>query len=428
MKNKLFALALALFSSVVSAQGLGYSFGSMAYQNSDSVSIAGGTVSGLTLFNASRVTTATTAQESLYGYLTVSPASDSAAVYSGTSTGINVTGAANFTAYLLGIGAFLTHSGSGLVDAMYGADLEAGIGVSGTGDLTLGVGAYVGLYDSGAGTIVEGRGLEIGNIPATTDWSVYSSGATDTAYFAGDMLIGTLDAGLPLTVTSLSATANALELRSARAALVGLNTVSGISFRSNDTSLTAPGTVTAQINAFANETHTASALGTRLSLYATGQGSTSPVETLRVSGILSGVNFLQATAAVTTTSPTLSAGGADTDINLQLSGKGVGTVMIGDSCTATASAGAATCSAQRMVITSESLTTAAGTDYNLTVTNTRVTSSSIILCSGANGTNSTEGVGIRRTQPGSGSFVVRVRNDNTLSAFNGTVKVSCVVH
>jgi hypothetical protein len=97
----------------------------------------------------------------------------------------------------------------------------------------------------------------------------------------------------------------------------------------------------------------------------------------------------------------------------------------GGTGTATATAGAATLNRQRGVITSETgLTTAAGADYVLTLTNDRITAGSIVLATAGNGTNTTEGVAIHRVTPGSGSVVIHVRNTHASAAWNGSVKVA----
>ncbi len=104
-----------------------------------------------------------------------------------------------------------------------------------------------------------------------------------------------------------------------------------------------------------------------------------------------------------------------------------GTVLGSAPTTATATAGAATASAGRVTVTSEALTTAAGADYTLTLTNTHVLATSIVLCSPANGTNTTEGLSVQRTQPSAGSVVIKVRNTHAASALNGTIKVNCAI-
>ena len=87
-------------------------------------------------------------------------------------------------------------------------------------------------------------------------------------------------------------------------------------------------------------------------------------------------------------------------------------------------AGAATLNAQHGTITSESLTTAAGSDYTLTLTNSFVSTSSRIMVSLDDGTNSTAPIYVRKVTPGSGSATIVVRNGHTSSALNGTIKLS----
>lgn len=96
----------------------------------------------------------------------------------------------------------------------------------------------------------------------------------------------------------------------------------------------------------------------------------------------------------------------------------------GPNQTATATTGAATLNAPKGKITSESVTTAAGSDYTLTLTNSTITAASIVQASVANGTNTTEGLAVNRVQPGAGSVVIHVRNTNASSALNGTIVIS----
>ena len=101
-----------------------------------------------------------------------------------------------------------------------------------------------------------------------------------------------------------------------------------------------------------------------------------------------------------------------------------GCILFGAGGTATATAGAATLNAQHGTITSESLTTAAGSDYTLTLTNSFVSTSSRIMVSLDDGTNSTAPIYVRKVTPGSGSATIVVRNGHTSSALNGTIKLS----
>lgn len=90
---------------------------------------------------------------------------------------------------------------------------------------------------------------------------------------------------------------------------------------------------------------------------------------------------------------------------------------------AAATAGAATLNTQKGKITSEALTTAAGADYTLTLTDSAITAASLILCSVANGTNTTEGLAVNRVQPGAGSAVIHIRNTHASAALNGTIVI-----
>ena len=73
-----------------------------------------------------------------------------------------------------------------------------------------------------------------------------------------------------------------LTLRSTRAAIVTDNVIGGIDFQSNDTNLSAPGTVAASIKALASATHTASQLRTDIVFYTT--TGTTYGESLRIGG------------------------------------------------------------------------------------------------------------------------------------------------
>ena len=92
----------------------------------------------------------------------------------------------------------------------------------------------------------------------------------------------------PQTLLDIAATStdtgwgNQLNFRSFRAAIVSGNLLGGLTFTSNDTTLTAPGTTTAAIQALANVTHTASALGTDIVFKST--TGTTYAELMRLTG------------------------------------------------------------------------------------------------------------------------------------------------
>ena len=95
--------------------------------------------------------------------------------------------------------------------------------------------------------------------------------------------------------------------------------------------------------------------------------------------------------------------------------------------TASATAGAATLNAIAGVITSESITTAAGSEYTLTLTNSKISAADIVLAAVLNGTNTTAGIAVTTVTPAAGSVVIKVKNTHASSALNGTIKVAFVV-
>lgn len=95
--------------------------------------------------------------------------------------------------------------------------------------------------------------------------------------------------------------------------------------------------------------------------------------------------------------------------------------------TATATAGAATLNKNAGVITSESLTTASGAEWTLTLTNSAIAAADQVYASVQNGTNTTAMPYITTVAPAAGSVVIKVRNGHASVALNGTVKVSFFV-
>ena len=106
---------------------------------------------------------------------------------------------------------------------------------------------------------------------------------------------------------------------------------------------------------------------------------------------------------------------------------GVGGTINADSGTATATAGAATLSKMAGVVTSEALTTAAGADYTLTLTNTVVAAADLVFVSVQSGTNTTAGLNVHEVTPASGSVVIKIRNAHASAALDGTIKISFLV-
>lgn len=96
--------------------------------------------------------------------------------------------------------------------------------------------------------------------------------------------------------------------------------------------------------------------------------------------------------------------------------------------TATASGGAATLANKCGVVTSEALTTAVGSTYTLTLTNTVAAAADLALCSVANGTNTGGAISVYRCQPAASSLTVTVKNDaagasGSGSTLNGTIVI-----
>lgn len=94
--------------------------------------------------------------------------------------------------------------------------------------------------------------------------------------------------------------------------------------------------------------------------------------------------------------------------------------------TATAVAGAATLNKASGQITTESLTTAAAADYTLTVTDSAIAATDLVMASFQLGTNTTGTPVIRSVTPAAGSLVIKVYNAHASAAFNGTLVISFV--
>jgi hypothetical protein len=102
----------------------------------------------------------------------------------------------------------------------------------------------------------------------------------------------------------------------------------------------------------------------------------------------------------------------------------VGQPRTTQNATATASAGAATLEAQKGTVTSEALTTAAGSEYTCLITNALCKTTSAVFISLDNNTNTTEGIIVGRVTPFNGSFNVHVRNNHASAALNGSIKIT----
>jgi hypothetical protein len=95
--------------------------------------------------------------------------------------------------------------------------------------------------------------------------------------------------------------------------------------------------------------------------------------------------------------------------------------------TATASSGAATLNTMAGVVTSESLSTAAGATYTLTLTNSDIAAADQVLASVQLGSATTGMPAIATAAPGAGSVVIKVQNIHASAALNGTIKIAFAV-
>lgn len=90
--------------------------------------------------------------------------------------------------------------------------------------------------------------------------------------------------------------------------------------------------------------------------------------------------------------------------------------------TVTGSAGAATLNRQTGVITTESLTTAAGASFTETLTNSEVAAAD--MCFASVTTGGTGSPAVTKVTPAAGSLVIVVQNVHASAAFNNTLKIA----
>ena len=93
----------------------------------------------------------------------------------------------------------------------------------------------------------------------------------------------------------------------------------------------------------------------------------------------------------------------------------------GNGATAAATAGAATANEPAVKVTSESLTTGAGSTYTLTLTNSKVTASTLCFANACLGSSTNGQVQVVGCKPASGSVVIVVKNIHASQALNGTI-------
>jgi hypothetical protein len=107
-------------------------------------------------------------------------------------------------------------------------------------------------------------------------------------------------------------------------------------------------------------------------------------------------------------------------------GQMTGSILL-DRGTATSTSGAATINHQAGVVTTESLSTASGSAYSFALTNSRILSTSIVLCQLLGGTNTKHGLSFTAV-PSNGSAAISVlNNDISAASLNGTLIFGFVV-
>lgn len=87
-------------------------------------------------------------------------------------------------------------------------------------------------------------------------------------------------------------------------------------------------------------------------------------------------------------------------------------------------AGAATLNQGAGNVTSEALTTAAGSIYTLTLTNSLIDANTLIMSDAGLGTSTQGTPSVCSVVPGAGSATIAVKNVDAVNAFNGTIVIS----
>ena len=107
-------------------------------------------------------------------------------------------------------------------------------------------------------------------------------------------------------------------------------------------------------------------------------------------------------------------------------GKAACSFVLQNKGTGTEAANAVTISNLCGVITTSSLNTAGGASYLITLTNTYIASTSVVLATYNGGTNTTRNITIACV-PGSGTAAITIYNNTAATALNGTVIIDFIV-
>jgi hypothetical protein len=206
----------------------------------------------------------------------------------------------------------------------------------------------------------------------------------------------------------------------------------------------------------------------------TGIGDASGNYILRFFSVASAVNYIGMQNSITGTAPQIASEGSDTNVDLLVAAKGTGTVDMYSAATTTPfsifngtlmagmpqhrtffafsntnatqtvtfpdttgtayiytkangteAANAVTASGTAGVITTSALTTASGSAYAITWTNTSIATSSVIILSLMGGTNTRNTIELMATA-GNGTSTLTITNNNA-AALNGTVIIGYLV-
>lgn len=115
--------------------------------------------------------------------------------------------------------------------------------------------------------------------------------------------------------------------------------------------------------------------------------------------------------------------------NLTIDGtlKALGSISVSGG-TASATSGAATLNAKSGVVTTDSITTTGQSTYSLTVTNSSITTTDILVASVGNGTNTGGLPTVISAVPGAGIATFKIANAATTATnpFTGTLVVSFI--
>lgn len=113
-------------------------------------------------------------------------------------------------------------------------------------------------------------------------------------------------------------------------------------------------------------------------------------------------------------------------LNTGANAMAAGSTIVAAKVNGTEASNAVTASGMAGLITTSSLSTAGGSSYAITWTNTVITSTSVVLLTLAGGTNTTENITLK-VVPGSSTATLTIYNNTAATALNGTILISYLV-